>query len=416
MRTAYFQCIGGASGDMVLGSLIDAGVPLEHVEGALGLMGVRGVTLSSSKEQRGGLTGRFVQVELDEDAQRRRSIDDFVEIVLASDLPESVKDRSISIFRLLENAERAAHRSADAGGHLHELGTMDTLADVVGSIVGLDYLEIERVCSSPFPMGLGVVRSEHGVLPVPSPATAEMFAMAAAPVVPAPGGATLTGEMVTPTGAAIITFLADFEQPDMWVQSVGYGLGARNPDEYPNALALWLGDADDPDVTEGFAPEICLLETNVDDSTGEVLGFTMERMFDAGALDVWFTPIQMKKNRPGTMISAIVNAFEVEDISTIMMLETSTLGVRVRSISRIEAERLVRTVDTKLYGPVRVKVKLVDGHAMTVSPEYEDCRRIAIERDESLQVVYHMARVQAELEILNSPGVDRGSDADLELV
>ena len=142
----------------------------------------------------------------------------------------------------------------------------------------------------------------------------------------------------------------------------------------------------------------------------------MERMFDAGALDVWFTPIQMKKNRPGTMISAIVNAFEVEDISTIMMLETSTLGVRVRSISRIEAERLVRTVDTKLYGPVRVKVKLVDGHAMTVSPEYEDCRRIAIERDESLQVVYHMARVQAELEILNSPGVDRGSDADLELV
>ena len=233
MRTAYFQCIGGASGDMVLGSLIDAGVPLEHIEGALGLMGVRGVTLSSRKEQRGGLTGRFVQVELDEDAQRRRSIDDFVEIVLASDLPESVKDRSISIFRRLENAERAAHRSADAGGHLHELGTMDTLADVVGSIVGLDYLEIERVCSSPFPMGLGVVRTEHGVLPVPSPATAEMFAMAAAPVVPAPGGATLTGEMVTPTGAAIITFLADFEQPDMWVQSVGYGLGARRPRRVP---------------------------------------------------------------------------------------------------------------------------------------------------------------------------------------
>ena len=155
MRTAYFQCIGGASGDMVLGSLIDAGVPLEHVEGALGLMGVRGVTLSSSKEQRGGLTGRFVQVELDEDAQRRRSIDDFVEIVLASDLPESVKDRSISIFRRLENAERAAHRSADAGGHLHELGTMDTLADVVGSIVVWTISRLSASAPLPFRWGWG---------------------------------------------------------------------------------------------------------------------------------------------------------------------------------------------------------------------------------------------------------------------
>ena len=415
MRTAYFQSIGGASGDMVLGSLIDSGVPLEHVEGALGLMGVRGVALRASQEQRGGLTGRLVQVALDEDAQRRRSIDEFVEIVLASDLPEPVKDRAVSVFRRLENAERLAHRSADAGGHLHELGTLDTLVDVVGSIVGLDYLEVERVCASPFPMGAGVVRSDHGVLPVPSPATAEIFAMAGAPVVRAPGGAALTGEMVTPTGAAIITVLADFEQPDMWVDSVGYGLGAKDPEEYPNALALWLGDAEDPDVTEGYAPEICLLETNVDDTTGEVLGFAMERLFDYGALDVWFTPIQMKKNRPGAMISAIVNAFEVEELSMIMMLETSTLGVRVRSISRIEAEREVRTVDTKLYGPVRVKVKMVDGNPLTVSPEYEDCRRIARERDEPLQVVYNFARVEAELEILNRPGVDRGSDPDLEL-
>ena len=415
MKKAYFQCIGGASGDMVLGALVDSGVPLEHIEGALDLMGVQGVALSSSKEQRGGLTGRFVRVVLDEDAKRRRSIDDFVEVVLTSDLPERVKDRSISIFQRLKNAERAAHSSADAGDHLHELGTLDTLVDVVGSIVGLDYLDIERVCASPFPMGSGIVKSEHGVLPVPSPAAAQMFAMAAAPVMPAPGGAVLTGEMVTPTGAAILTVLADFEQPDMRVQSVGYGLGARDPEEYPNALALWIGDAAPLDITEGSAPGICLLETNVDDTTGEVLGYTMEKMFDAGARDVWFTSIQMKKNRPGTMISAIVNAFEVEKMSAIMMQETSTLGVRMRPISRIEAERVVRTIDTKLYGPVRVKVKLVDGNAMTVSPEYEDCRRIAIERDESLQVVYHMAKVQAEEEILNSPGVDRGSDPDLEL-
>ena len=416
MRTAYFQCIGGASGDMVLGALIDSGVPLEHVEGALGLMGVRGVTLSSSKEQRGGLTGRLVRVVLDEDAQRRRSFDDFVEIVRASDLPDSVKEGSIPIFRRLENAERAAHRSADAGGHLHELGTLDTLVDVVGTIVGLEYLEVERVCASPFPMGLGIVRSGHGVLPVPSPATAEIFVMAGAPVMPAPGGAAVTGEMVTPTGAAILTVLSEFEQPEMWIESVGYGLGARDPDEYPNALALWLGDADDPEVTEGYAPEICLLETNVDDTTGEVLGFAMERLLDYGALDVWFTPIQMKKNRPGTMISAIVNAFEVEKLTMLLMVETSTLGVRVRSISRIEAEREVRTVETSLYGPVQVKVKMIDGDPIAVSPEYEDCRRIAIERDESLQVVYHFARVEAEMEILNRPGVDRGSDADLELI
>ena len=415
MRTAYFQCIGGASGDMVLGSLIDSGVPFEHVEGALGLMGVRGFKLISAKQQRAGLTGSFVQVALDEDAQRRRSIDEFVEIVLASDLPESVKDRSVSIFRRLESAERLAHRSADAGGHLHELGTLDTLVDVVGSIVGLDYLEVERVCVSPFPLGSGIVRSDHGILPVPSPATAEIFTLSGAPVVPAPGGLAVTGEMVTPTGAAILTVLGDFEQPDMWMESVGYGLGARDPEEYPNALALWIGEADDPDVPEGYAHEICLLETNVDDTTAEVMGFTMERLFDAGALDVWFTPIQMKKNRPATMISAIVNAFEVERLATIMMLETTTLGVRVRSLSRIEAERDTRTVNTKMYGPVRVKIKMVEGDPIAVSPEYDDCRRIAIERDESLQVVYHNARVEAELEILNSPAVDPPSDADLEL-
>ncbi len=400
MRTAYFQSIGGASGDMVLGSLIDSGVPLEHIEGALGLMGVRGVTLTSDQELRGGLTGRFVRVMLDEDARRRRSFGDFIEIVHNSDLPETVKERSVSIFRRLELAEVSAHRSADAGGHLHELGTLDTLVDVVGSVVGLEYLEVERVCASPFPMGYGTIRSEHGALPVPSPATAEIFVMSSVPIAPAPGGAAVTGEMVTPTGAAIITVLADFEQPDMWVESVGYGLGARDPEEYPNALALWIGDADDPDVKEGYAPEICLLETNVDDTTGEVLGFTMERLFEFGALDVWFTPIQMKKNRPATMISAIVNAFEVERLSLILMTETSTLGVRVRPISRIEAEREVRTINTKLYGPVRVKVKMMDGEPIDVSPEYEDCRRLAQERDEPLQIVYNFARVEAELQIL----------------
>ena len=387
MKAAYFQCIGGASGDMILGALADAGLSPDAISDALDRVGAKGVSLSFERSRRGGLEGTFARVELDADAERTRSFADFIETVESSSLPARVKERSAAIFRRMERAESQVHGVDAEHLHLHELGTLDTLADVVGSVAGLDALGVERVYSSPFPMGSGVFRSAHGVLPVPSPATSALFTMANAPLIPAPGNAARTGEMVTPTGAAIITELAEFAQPRMEMSSVGYGLGARDPDAYPNALGVWIGETQPAPQAGGLA----LLETNLDDAAGEILGYVHERLFEMGARDVWFTPIQMKKNRPATMLSAIVNAADERRAARIIMRETGSLGVRARAITRHEARREIRQARTA-WGTVSVKVGTLDGETISASPEYEDCRRIALETGLPLAEVYRAAR------------------------
>ncbi len=397
LKAAYFQCIGGASGDMALGALVDNGLELDVVVDALERMKVSGVSLEARQAQRAGLTGTFVSVNLDADAERVRNFDDFIESVESSTLSQRVKEQSTAVFKRMAEAEARVHRASARDIHLHELGTLDTLVDVVGTIVGLDSLGVERVFSSPFPMGAGVFRSAHGVLPVPSPATSALFTMARAPLAPAPGNPVWTGEMVTPTGAGIITTLAEFRQPKLNVQSVGYGLGARNPEEYPNALGLWIGQLEE-DAPKGG---LTLIETNLDDCTGEVMGYVQERLFGLGARDVWFTPIQMKKNRPATMISVIAPA-EIERAAVNMIFrETTTLGVRVRPVSRYEAGREIRLVETSL-GAVSVKVKIVEGKALSASPEYEDCRRIAVETGLPLQQVFMTVQCEAADAILDS--------------
>ncbi len=387
MKAAYFQCIGGASGDMILGALVDAGLSPDALNDALDRMGAKGVSLSFERSRRGGLEGTFARVELDSDAERTRSFADFIETVESSALPARVKERSIAVFRRMERAESQVHGVDSEHLHLHELGTLDTLADVVGSVAGLDALGVERVYSSPFPMGSGVFRSAHGVLPVPSPATSALFTMANAPLIPAPGNAARTGEMVTPTGAAIITELAEFVQPRMEMSALGYGLGARNPDAYPNALGVWIGETPESSAPQGG---LALLETNLDDATGEILGYVHERLFEMGARDVWFTPIQMKKNRPATMLSAIVNAADERRAAKIIMRETGSLGVRARPITRHEARREIRQARTP-WGTVGVKVGTLDGETISASPEYEDCRRIALETGLPLSDVYRAA-------------------------
>ena len=384
-KAAYFQCIGGASGDMILGALVDAGLSPKTLDDALERVGAAGVSLSFERSRRGGLEGTFARVELDADAERTRSFADFIKTVEASTLSARVKARSVAIFRRMERAESFVHGVDAAHLHLHELGTLDTLADVVGAAAGLDALGVERIHSSPFPMGSGVFRSAHGVLPVPSPATSALFTMASAPLIAAPGGAERTGEMVTPTGAAIITELAEFSQPRMEMSALGYGLGARDPEAYPNALGVWIGE------TESAPPDgLVLLETNLDDATGEILGYVHERLFAMGARDVWFTPIQMKKNRPATMLSAIVNAADEKRAAALTMRETGALGVRARPITRHEARREIRQAQTP-WGTVGVKVGALDGETITASPEYEDCRRVALETGLPLAEVYRAA-------------------------
>ena len=391
MKAAYFQSVGGASGDMALGALVDAGVPLETVTGAMDAMNVRGVQISAEQAQRGGVIGTHVRVELDDEASRTRSFDDFIQTVNAAPLSEGVKSQSTAIFRRMADAEAQVHRTTADHLHLHELGTLDTLVDVVGAVAGLEELGIERVFASPFPMGTGVFRSAHGILPVPSPATSALFSMAGAPLVPAPNNPVRTGEMVTPTGAGIITTLAEFRQPRMAMSAHGYGLGTRDPDEYPNVLALWVGDLlEDRDAVPA-APQstLSLLETNLDDATGEILGYVQERLFAIGARDVWFAPIQMKKNRPATMLCAIVDKRMESEAADLIMRETTTLGIRVRPVQRYEASREIRTVQTP-HGPAAVKLKLLDGEAVSASPEYEDCRRIAAEAGITLREAYAM--------------------------
>lgn len=397
MRAAYFNCIGGASGDMVLGAVIDAGAPVDKLIGALDLLGVGGFAVSHRSAQRGAVRGVVVSVELDESGRKPRRWQDFVQIVESSPLDVKVVERACAVFRKLAEAEAMAHGSPVEETRLHELGEIDTVVDVVGSIVGLDLLGIDRIYSSPLPTGSGMIRSAHGMLPVPSPATAALLAMAKAPVVTPPANAPPTGEMVTPTGAALLTTLATFRRVSMTAERLGYGLGSRESTHYPNVLGLWVGEENESEYTT----DLIMIETNVDDMTGEVLAYVQERLFELGARDVWFTAIQMKKNRPGTMLSAIVTSETEAEAIDIVMKETSTLGVRVRPLSRFEAGREVVDLDTSL-GRVQVKVKRLNGRNVSASPEYEACRRIALERGMSLQDVYAVAQREAEHKLLES--------------
>lgn len=364
---------------------------MESIEAELGKLDVGGYRLTRSPGSRGGVSGTQVSVEEVGGDPRRYGWRDFLRIAGESSLPATVVERACAVFRRLAEAEAAAHRTGVEQVTLHELGSVDTLVDVVGAVVGLDALGVDRLYSSPFPSGSGVRRGAHGPIPMPAPATAALFAMAGAPVVPPPGNIADAGEMVTPTGAAILTTLATFRQPVLNLERTGYGLGSRDPEGYPNVVALWLG----LEAGAGYTSGLTLVETNIDDMSPELLGYAQERLFALGARDVWFTPIQMKKSRPATMMSAIVPSGLERAAVDMVLEETSTLGVRVRPVTRYEAERETVETETSL-GVVQVKIKRLEGRAVGVSPEYEACRRIALERRMPIQDVYRTVQREAE--------------------
>ena len=413
-RMAYLNVIGGASGDMLLGALVDVGLELDELRGELAKLGVGGYTIRAEGVRRGVIAATLVHVDLDAEGRRPRGIDEFRRTLRDSALPDGDKQIAARVFDAIGNAEKVVHGDPDdhphehghahghgehaAHGELHELATVDTLVDVVGVVAGLRLLGVERVYSSPFPAGSGLTDTAHGPLPSPAPATMQIYAAAGAPVRTYQAGGP-AGEAVTPTGAALITTLADFGPVDIAVESVGYGAGARDPEACPNVLAIWLGQASGRPRGAGLS----LLETNVDDVTGEVLGYVQERLFEAGARDVWITPVQMKKSRPGSMLSALVDSARADAAARLILRETSTLGVRVRAVERYEAEREVVEVDTSL-GRVPVKVKRLDGRPVQVSPEYEACRRIALETGMVLAEVMRRAQTEAEALILGAGG------------
>ena len=381
---------------MLLGSLLGAGLSLKDLEADLARLAVGGYRLEATRVTRKGLTGTQLQV-LPEGSKERpaRTMPAIKAIIGDSDLPQQVKAQSLAVFRRIARAEAAIHGTTVEEVHFHEIGAVDSLVDVVGFASALERLEIERVYSSPLTLGGGTVHTEHGRLPAPAPATLALLAEVGAPTVPGPAAT----ELVTPTGAALLSEFATFERPRMKIEAVGYGFGTLTFD-WPKALRVWLGESPRLSQTCRESPSdegdsVVELACNLDDATGESLGYVMERLLAAGALDVWFTPIQMKKNRPAIQLSVLARPGDADDLAALLLRETPTLGLRRQVLTRATAAREVRRVETP-WGQVQVKTKVLAGRVVAASPEYDDCARLAAEADVPLAEVMEAARLKAE--------------------
>jgi len=397
MKIAYLQSIGGASGDMLLAALLDAGLPLGFLQEELAKLPIKGYALSTAQEARREMRGVKLNVELQE--KTGYSPKRLLEIVSSSGLDLRQKQRAQDVLQTLWVAEGRVHGESQEMLELEELGTVDTLVDVVGVCIGLDYFEVEKVYASPMVLGAAQPPRWPGGYPNPAPATLELAAMAGAPLAADHAMYQGAGELTTPTGAALITALAEFQRPAFSVTRVGVGLGSRDTEDFPNILRVWLGEMETTPATVRQG-EIVLLETNLDDVQGEVLGYAQEQLFSLGALDVWYTPVQMKKNRPGVILSALVPQ-RLEDAAVQLILrETPTLGVRTRPVERYVAQRESFDVETDL-GVISVKVKSLEGEPVGVAPEYEDCRRVSLETGVPYQEVYQRALAEARRRFLN---------------
>jgi hypothetical protein len=386
MRVAYLDCFSGISGDMLLGALIDAGASLEELRAELAKLPVAGYRVEAQETRRAGLRATKATVVLEEARQPHRRLPDILKLIDGSALPPFDKERAASVFRRLAGAEARVHGLPPDEVDFHEVGAVDAIVDVVGAAIGLRLLGIEALYCSALPAGGGVVTGEHGTLPVPAPATLELLATAGAPLAPPPDAPV---ELVTPTGAAIVAALARFERPALALRRTGYGAGARDTEARPNVLRLWLGEA-----LAGRTGTMLLLETNIDDMNPELYGYAQERLFVAGAADVWFTPVQMKKNRPGVMVSVLCPLEREQAVVETLLRETSTLGVRAREVTRHEAERELFEFESSL-GPAAVKMKRLPGQPPIAAPEYEPCARIARELGLPLQEVYRVVQEEA---------------------
>ncbi len=389
MKAAYFNCIGGVSGDMVLGALVDAGLSIDTLRRALSNLSLRGYEITAAPDTRAAISGTRVTVTTRPGPKPHRNLNDILSLINESALPNSVKKNADDIFKRLAQAESRVHKVPIDQVHFHEVGAVDAIVDIVGAACGLQLLGVERIYCSPVPPGSGTVKSEHGRLPVPAPATVELMALADAPFASSSPHAP-TMELSTPTGVAIMTALAKFSQPEIRISSTGYGIGQKDMGEYPNVLGMWLGEIED----SLQARPLHVIETNIDDMNPEIFPYLMDKLFELGARDIWLTPIQMKKGRPAHKLSVLASPEDQQAVIGKIMKETSTLGVRVSSVLRHEAERRVEKVDTSL-GPVRVKLKLLGGNPVSLSPEYEDSAEIASRSRLPLREVYRIVSEEA---------------------
>ena len=370
MKLVYFDCFSGISGDMTLGALVHAGVPLDHLRSELNALDVADWELRAENVWKNGMAATHVRV-ITQETHTHRSLSAIETILQKSRLAAPVRDRAIAIFRKLGEAEAAVHDVPIEKIHFHEVGAIDAIVDIVGACIGFAHLGIERFACSPLNVGGGTAKMAHGVLPVPAPATARLL-------LGKPTYSTgIQKELVTPTGAAIVTTLCDNfgPQPPMSVTAIGYGAGTTDLEAQPNVLRLMVGDA--TAKQEGnYDQEIRIIEANLDDLNPQVYGYFLERALAAGALDVFTTPIQMKKNRPGTLLTVLCNPADESKFQALFFAETTTLGVRSHTTQRRCLPREWETVATP-YGEVRMKLARIDGKVVQISPEYEDCRKLA---------------------------------------
>lgn len=381
MKLAYFDCFSGISGDMILGALVDAGCPLERLRQELRLLNVSGWDISAERVWKNGMAATYVRVTT-EDTQKHRSLATILTILDQSKLAPRIRDRAKSIFRRLGEAEAKVHDIPLEKIHFHEVGAVDAIVDIVGACIGFESMGIEEFACSPLNVGGGTIQIAHGLLPVPAPATAELLR----------GKPTYSNgvqrELVTPTGAAIVTTLCgEFgPQPKMSVSAIGYGAGTADLPGQPNTLRILVGDTVEAQKGLGAREEVAVIEANLDDMNPQIYGYFLEKALEAGALDVFATPVQMKKNRPGTLLTVLCRPESSEALIKLIFAETTTFGVRMHRAERRVLPREFVSVATG-FGPVRVKVSRVNGRVLHVAPEYEDCKKLAAERDVPLQQV-----------------------------
>ena len=374
MNILYLDCYAGISGDMTVGALLDLGVPLEYLHTELDKLGLPSgaYELSTSRTERRHIPALKFNVAV-HDHHTHRHYAAIDAMIAGCGLAEPVKTRARAIFRRLAEAEAKVHGVVIEEVHFHEVGAVDSIVDIVGTAICLDFLAVEAVYTSALPLGSGFVETAHGRLPVPAPATAELLQG-----LPVHGGCG-AGERVTPTGAAIVAALATGfgTQPEMLLDRIGSGAGGKDFPDCPNILRAFLGRNSEKKRSDD---EVIVVEANIDDSTPELLGYAMERLFEGGALEVFFTPIQMKKNRPGVMISFLCLPEQLEQLAGLLLIETSAIGLRHYRADRTILRRQIVEMQTE-FGPVRFKqVYDNNGDVMRTTPEYEDCRRIAREK------------------------------------
>lgn len=382
-RVLHFDCFSGISGDMTLGALLDAGADANLVRAGLDSLGLP-IRLTVEKVRKGGFAATQVFIDAPEEKEHRY-LPDVEAIIRRGQMNDRARDLALRIFRRLGEAEAAAHGMPLEQVHFHEVGALDSIADIVGSAIAFDLLNIDRVTSRSVPTGQGMVQCAHGRMPIPAPATAAL--LQGVPL----ADCAIKGELTTPTGAAILTAIVQewVEAPAMTIERIGCGAGQRELLEQPNLLRVFLGTTNAANLAE--KDRVWILETNLDDVPGEVIGYCFEQLLAAGALDVFTTAIQMKKNRPGVLLSVLAPEAFLPVLETILFRETCTFGIRRAPAERVKLQREAISVTTR-WGPVQGKRGWREGGVAVFTPEFEDCARIARQHGIPLREVYAEVR------------------------